>query len=256
MKIFLSSEMKSKEDMERRKVAIEEIELLGHEVKCFEKLPARPLPGKQQLKDICLELVRQSELVMVIIDDSISEVMEAEIREAFEHHGSSRIFLYFTKDGERDKKAIALRDSSKQSHIMTEFDTPAELKTQIARSIASYLNDAFNKPSPKSIKLLDEEIELHNGERRVWSWSLDKGNVVTVSCLGNQAFIAGFYSRKEFFERRGKGFLGAFDFGRIPEDSGFTDKRRITEDDDYYFVIAAPYLMMGTCSIEIDIKMK
>jgi hypothetical protein len=259
MKIFVSSEMNTHEDMAQRRAAIEEIGQLSHEAVCFEKLPGRPLPSVQGVKEKCLEMVRNSDLVIVIVDDTVTEVMGAEINEAYKHLGSSRIFLYFTQGGKRDGKAEALRDSSKKSHILKYFESPDQLKLEIARSIASYLDDAFSKPSEKSDILLLEKVQLQSGGQRIWKFDMHKGETVTVSCIGNSPFHAGFYSREEFFRRRSAGWLDTFNFGNKKERKEYTDRIRIKEGDDYYFILRATYvpllpLVLSTTSVAIEIK--
>ena len=78
---------------------------MGHIPICFEDLPGRPLRELQDARDKCLEMVRESHLMIVIVDDAISDVMGDEIKEGYEHLGSSRIFLYFTRRGKKDSGA-------------------------------------------------------------------------------------------------------------------------------------------------------
>ena len=248
--------MKTDEDMERREAAIKEIEILGHEAVCFEKLPGRPLPDDKDTKDKCLEMVNESDLLIAIVDDTLTEIMEAEIEEAYKQLGSTRIFLYFTKGTKRDHKAKGLWDSSKNSNILKEFESPDDLKLVIARSIASYLKDAFAKPSKKSSVLLSTKIALQSCNEWSRRFSLSKGDTITITCLANQPFYAGFHSREEFVRRRGAAWHSGFEFGNLNQKKGYTKKMKIKDDDDYYFILRATWLPIILMSYGVAVEIK
>lgn len=254
IKIFISSEMKDAKDTDRRQAAIEEIRKLGHDPVCFEQLPSRPLPANQDPEKKCIELVRKSDILMAIVDDTVTKVMEAEIDEAYKRLGSDAVILYFTKNQKRDAKAKTLWDSSKKSNILKEFDSTGELRHEIARSIASYLDDAFSKQSSKSEILLSETVILDTGARKAWRYELSKGEILVITCISTLPFLAGFYPRESYIRKRNEGLFGGFSFGNKAEKKSYTEKVKITQNDDYWFVVQAGGFLPAHHSIAVEVK--
>ncbi len=179
MDIFMSSEMDSQEDKERRKAVIEEIEELGHNPIYFERLPGRPLQSHQYPIDKCRELVQKADILIAIVDDTVSEGMQAELNEATEFLGEDKMFYYFTETGERDMKARDLWKSAKEGYILKEFENVHQLRKEIKRSIASYLEDALGvAPKRTSEILTDEVIKLRSDEEWEEEFELEGGDIM------------------------------------------------------------------------------
>jgi hypothetical protein len=248
--------MKTEDDMNRRRAAIEEIRNLGHEAVCFEQLAARPLPTDQDTKEKCVELVRKSDILFAIVNDTVTEVMKAEIDEAYERLGPGRMFFYFTKNGKRDGKAKALWESSKRSHILKEFMSSDELRLEVARSIASYLDDVFSREPSKSPILVSETFDLRIGGQKIRRFTMSKGTTIVITCMSSYPFLAGFYSREVFIRKRSAGLFGGFNFGNKAERNEYTERIEISENEDYYFVLKAEGvpLFSKLQSITVEIK--
>lgn len=256
MKIFISSEMNEPIDMERRSAARNEIGKIGHNTNCFEDLPGRRNPDDTDTREMCLALARDSDLLLAIVDDTVTEIMDAEIKEALSSLGENRILFYFTKRGSRDGEATAMWNSIKTSWIVREFEDTNQLRTEISRSIASYAGDVLKTAHAAPKVFFDKTIELGSMQTKFWRWTLKKGTSITITCDSNSIyhqFKAGFYSREEFFKRKPTDIFKGFNFGKNSEKPHYTHKTKVPEDDDYYFVINAG-LYFGTARIKIELK--
>jgi hypothetical protein len=255
LKVFISSEMGTSDDKERRKAARAAIEdKTGHIVYCFEKLPGRPLQDDQNPVGKCLQMVRESDILIGIIDDTVSSVMIKELKEAVAALGQKRIFYYFTANGARDDKAKALWKHAKKGYIIKEFETSEELGDQIIQSLASYIEGALSETRPITQTLIDEETKIRSEEEKEWELEdLKKGDILTITCKGNENFYAGVFQREEFINKRSAGIGGAFNFPFGSDRPQFTKKLTIIEDDDYFLIIRVGYFS-GTARIDIKVK--
>lgn len=257
-KIFISSEMKEPLDKERRRAAQAEIQAIGHLPIYFEDLPSRKIPDDKETKVVCLEMVRESDLCLAIVDDTVTPIVAAEIKEAMKCLGSDRVVFYFTRNVKRDKKAEDLWNLVKQGWIVKEFETPDELAREIARSIASFAGDAI-KGLSKKVGTSEELIELRS--HRTWEKriALKKGEKVTITCKSLVVFFkfkAGFYSREEYFKRKPTDFLNEFNFGRQTAKPHFTCRTTIEDDDDYYLFIKADTYPAGFAFVTVEVKIE
>lgn len=258
LKVFISSEMGEPQDEERRRAARTEIEAIGHLPVCFEDLPSRRIPSNKKVPTVCIELVRDSDVCLAVVDDTVTPTMAAEIKEAMMCLGSDRVVFYFTRNVKRDKKAEDLWNLVKQGWIVNQFERPDELAREIARSFASFAGDALKRSTERSRKL-EDTIDLRS--RKSWEkkLTLKKGDKVTVTCssvLPLFKFKAGLYSREDYFKRKPMNFLDEFKFGRQTSKPHFTCKVRITEDDDYYLLIKADPYSAGVALINIELKIE
>lgn len=258
LKIFISSEMGEPQDDDRRLAARTEIEAMGHLPVCFEDLAGRRIPSNKKIPTVCIELVRESDLCLAIVDDTVTPTMAAEIKEAMKCLGSDRVVFYFTRNVTRDKKAKDLWNLVKQGWIVKQFERPDELAREIARSVASFAGDALKRSTERSRKL-EDVIEL----RPLRSWekklSLKKGDKVTVTCrsaLPLFKFKVGLYSREEYFKRKPTDLFDEFKFGRQTSRPYFTCKVTIAEDDDYYLFIKADSYAAGMALINVETKIE
>lgn len=252
--MFVASEMDTREDKKRRRAAVEEIEELGHNPVYFERLPGRPLPSDQYPIDKCRELVRKADIVIAIIDDTVSEGMEAELDEATESLGEDKIFYYFTETGERDAKARRLWKLAKKGCIMKEFRNVRQLRKEIKRSIASYLEDALRvAPKKTSEMLMDKVIGLDPDEEWEEEIELERGDIITVTCTADESFYADFLPREEYVQQRTSGVLGSFGFPFGSDCPQFTKRVKIPEDDDYYLVVRVG-VFSGTARIRVKVR--
>ncbi len=259
LKIFISSEMNQGIDQERRQAARMEIAEIGHIPNCFEDLPGRRNPDDKNTRDMCLELVKESDLCVAIIDDTVTDIMDAEIKEAMSCLGGNRVFFYFTQHGKRDRKATDLWNSVKNSWIIKQFEGPDQLTKEISRSIASFAGDVLKGATKAQGKLFDNTISLESGSLWHSKIPLKKRDKITITCSSQDVlhqFKAGFYSREEFFERKSTNIFKGFNLGRQSEKPHFTHSARITKDDDYYFVIRVGLCLMGPARIKTEIKVE
>jgi len=260
MKVFISSEMNQAIDSERRDAVRKEIVDLGLISNCFEDLPGRRNPDDYGAREMCLQLVRESDLFLTVVDDTVTDVMDSEIREASSCLEESRIFFYFAKPGTRDQRARELWDRVKKSWIIKEFETTQQLTTEVSRSIASLASDALTKASGVSEKPLDVTLTLRPGQTRTKKLTLKKGDTITITCksrLTLTPFHAGLYSREEYFRRSPQGPFQSFNFGRASAKPHFTDRRRITSNDDYYFVIrTSQFVIISAANIRVEIRVE
>jgi len=252
MNIFISSEMASDEDKKRRAAAIKEVSELGHQPMYFEGLPARPFPDTQNAEDKCRELVRTSDIMLFIVDDTESIGMGWEIDEALKAFGNKKIMYYFTTKGNRDQKAIQLWNSAKDGYKCGEFQNASELRKQIKKTIGSYLEDALKKKGQSEI-LLDKEYVLPpNGEEHI-RFSCDVGDSIIITCLGDRSFYTGFFIRTDFIALRKK-VEGMFGFKYGDDREQFTFKVPISINDDYYLVLRRTIHSEYSAKIQVRVK--
>jgi len=245
--------MKDQNDLDRRKAAIEEVKELGHQPIVFEDWPSRSLPKETTLITYCEEKVASSDILIIIIDDDISDAMEAEHDAALNSLGEDKIFYYFTTNKKKTLKAMKIREKAKHGYIIKEFESLIELRKEIKRSIASYIDDVIEIKRKKSEILVDEEIKIGSGKEKEYEFELNKGDVVTITCMGNGKFYAGFFNREDYIQRRSAGIGGAFGFNFGDDCPEYTTKVDIPEDDDYYLVLRVSVLS-GTTRIRVKVR--
>ncbi len=237
--------------MARRQGAIKQLESLGHTPVYFEGLPGRPFHGDEDVDEKCREMVRESDIFVVIVDDTVSDAMEREIGEARKSLGEGRIFYYFTRNRARDRTATALWNSAKKGYILKEFASPAELQLEIGRSLASYIEDVLASTGPKEKVVLNRLFTLKSEDEEHQEFEFSKGDVVTVTCTADENFYAGLFPREEYVSKRGTMF--GFVFGT--DKPQYTTRREIPEDDDYYLVLRVG-VFSGTARIRVKVKVR
>ena len=225
--------MNTKSDLDRRKAAIKEIRELGHIPIAFEEWAGRAI---SDVIEYCNENVKGSDLFVIIIDDTISDAMDAEHDTALNVIGLKKVFYYFTSNGERDKKAENIWETAKHGYLLKEFSNKAQLRREIKKSIASYMEDAL-KQKRESKVIFNETISLKAGREWHKDFSFNSGDIVTITGLSDNAFYAGFFSREEYVNQRKGGFFGGFNFEFDSDKSQYTTREKISQDDDYYLVI-------------------
>ena len=131
--------MNSEDDKKRRKAARLEIFDLGHFPIGWEDLPPKIL--YTTAAEECLRIVREdSDMLLAIIDDTVSDIIKKEIEEAIKTHGEEKIFYFFTDDHDkRDESACALwaevtkLSSKKYVYVVKEFSNISQLRKCIKR---------------------------------------------------------------------------------------------------------------------------
>lgn len=257
VKIFVSSEMKSDEDNERRQAAIQEIHRLGHTPKYFEGIPSRYFGDDRNAIDKCIELVRDSEAMILIVDDTVTKIMQLEVQEGVETFGKDNVYLYFTKDRMRDNAATDLWNSAKQKYSLKQFVDTNDLRDGICKSIASYLEDEVRKKDKSHDLLFDKKIQIGtNGKFELALEDLKKGDILTITCLGDKNFYAGLFNRGEFIGMRTSGIGGSSDFPFGSDSLEYTERVTIPDDDDYYLVLRVGVFTgyIGNANIHVKIK--
>jgi hypothetical protein len=253
MKVFISSEMTTVDDKRWRKAAIKEIDEIGHDPIFFENLPVRSFEGDQNACDKCRAMVRNSDLLIAIVDDTISDGMKIEIDEALKMLGEKKIIYYFTNKGMRDSKADEMWEMAKNGYLLKEILTPSALRKEIKKSIASYLEDALKSRKEQSSIIYNESIKLPPDYEFHKSFDLKKGDTITVTCLGTSHFYFGFYPRNEFVTLRKKD-MGMFGFEPGTDDCQFTKEIKIEKNDDYYLVLRRSMWQPDSTEVQVKIK--
>lgn len=92
-------------------------------------------------------------------------------------------------------------------------------------------------PRPKRTKIVDETVELTTGHERHLQFHLRKDDTITATCKARTKFYADFLTRPEYTKRVNGAGPGMFNFDFGTDDTGFTTKARIEDDDDYYLVL-------------------
>ena len=249
IKIFISSEMNTPDDKQRRIAAVSEIRDLGHFPVHFEELPARPLTKDSDILENCRKQVRKSDMLFAIIDDTISSGMEEEINEAKKTLGDRNIIFYFTKAVRRDFKAKMLWDTLKQKGPLIEFNTTDELKREIRRSFAHFIDDILetNRAFPC---VINESISLLPGQEWKKEFNLTSGDIVTITCIGNCSFFMYFVSRVEYVKLRPH----HSDYEICPPQSRYTSQEKIDKTDDYYLILRKSQFYNR--SVKVDVKVR
>jgi hypothetical protein len=98
------------------------------------------------------------------------------------------------------------------------------------------------------------QVELESGEE--WHsdpYDLKEGDLVTLSCRGNDRFYAGIYAREQYYELRGsEGGAFGFEFGT--DKRGYTERFEVPEDDEYYVVLRVGVFTSGSAEINVRLK--
>jgi len=251
MKVFISSEMSSPQDCERREAAIEEIKELGHDPIFFEGLPGRPLSEGQDMENKLREIVRDSNILLAIVDDTVSEGMDIELDEAISSLGEKRIFYFFTKDPKRGPFARKLWLTAKNGCILKEFETPLELRKEIRKSFASYMEDNLKKKRKVSRILLNKEIVVTSDQDWRQLFRLNSGDVVAITCEGSSKFLAELVSMRQF---RLRNAMSRFEFHPSQETQLYSDRKEIIHDDDYCLVITGVGLSCISVNIRVEVR--
>lgn len=99
--------------------------------------------------------------------------------------------------------------------------------------------------------IFDDTIKLVPNEEWHYELELNKGNIITITCNGDDNFYADFCSREEYIDRYGQPFR--FPFGS--DDSAGTNRYEVEEDDDYYLVIRRSMWSIDPVNIRVKIKL-
>jgi hypothetical protein len=248
--------MDTEEDKRRREETINEIRELGNNAVYFENLPSRPLreDSEKDVLDKCRNLVKGSDALIAIIDNTVSQGMNIELEEARKSLGENKIFYYFTKTKERDDTVKKLRENVKLRSILTEIETPTGLRREIRKTLASYAEDVLK--SNKSKILTDELVDVQSGKDQIWSYKFEKGTITIATCTGTTGFYAGLFDREEYANRYKGDLFGDFNFD-CEKRPAYTIKKVIPEEDDYYLVIRFEGgLFSSKASIHVKVEAK
>jgi hypothetical protein len=247
VRAFISSEMESPDDAARRDAAKSAIRRLGHIPVGFEDLPARVFPAGEDAIAACLRLVRGCQAIFVIVDDSVTSAMEAEIDEARSSLGSDRTFYYFTRTRRRDESAARLWATERDNSRLARFTGNDELVTEIERSIASFIDDAVAL-RPREGRLFDlDSANLEPGKLLYWRIPAARGDRIDATCTGSQRFYATLVNAAGFARLhdnpRGRGL--ATDSQR----SAHHFDLRVDETGDYYLMIRGSIWQSGNVTV-------
>lgn len=100
------------------------------------------------------------------------------------------------------------------------------------------------------------EVKLDSGEE--WHsepYELREGDIVTLSCRGNDKFYAGLFPREDYYELRGsEGGAFGFEFGT--DRRGYTERVKVPEDEEYYIVLRVGVFTPGTTTLNVRFKIE
>lgn len=235
LKVFVSSEMDSEDDIERRNYANKAISEAGHIPVMFEDFAGRPFEQYEKSAiDPCIEEVKNSDLFVFIVDDNISKGMKAEYSTAKEYLGTNKIFYYFTKNNQKSSEVEYLWSETKKEGLLKEFQSNNDLQRLITKSFAHYLKDKIKK-GPEII--FEEDMEINAGYEKHLRWWFEKGDNIIVTVVADGDIYAEFMIRKEYVKRKDGADEGMFDFEFGTDRSTYTVEGEIEESDDYYLVL-------------------
>jgi hypothetical protein len=254
MKAFVSSEMGTTFDLRRRQVAVQALKELAHEPVFFEAQPARPLPKGVTMDGFLRRLVQRSDVLLAIVDDSVSAAMSLELDAASEELGEGRIFYYFTSGRDRDESAQSLWDEVKDSNKLATFASDHELGIEIKRSIGSYADDVLQEPANGPEVLLEAKHSVGSDELEWWDWELEAGDVIDATLTGDDKFYATLADADGFVRlhehRRSQGL----ETGTAK--SAHHLRHRVEEDGTYYLMIRTSAWLSGKVSIRIKVVVR
>jgi hypothetical protein len=236
VRAFISSEMETAADEKRRRVAVDTISGLGHEPVYFEGKAARPLPRGMDALAFCRKLVRESDVLLAIVDDAVTEAMEAELDEAHAKLGEERVFYYFVRGQSRDSRARSLWNGVKHSNLIATFTTDPELATAVRKSMASYIDDALRaRATARPNVVLDSAQVVTVGQLRWWHHEFEAGDRITVDIYGNGRFYAALLTAAQFAKLHSGDAEYGMSFGS--DKTAFHLELEVEDDGDYYLAI-------------------
>lgn len=228
--------METAADAERRRAAVETVSGLGHEPVYFEGKAARPLPRGMDALAFCRKLVRDSEILLVLVDDAVTDAMEAELDEAHSRLGEDRVFYYFTRGQKRDPRARSLWNAVKDSNLIATFSSVAELGIAVRKSMASYIDDALRSCETARPKVVLEAAQVVTvGQMRWWNFAFEEGDRMTVDLYGNGRFYAELLTAAQFAKLHSGDAEYGMSFGN--DKSAFHFELEAAVDGDYYLAI-------------------
>ena len=251
MKIFGSSEMQSAPDKARRQAAIKTLREMGHDPVYFEAQPARPMPKGVDAREFCRRLVRSSEAIAGVIDDTVTDAMTAELGAAEEDFGRERMFYYFVEDADRDEVAEALWESEKESNKLATFKTVPQLAKEIRRTIGSYIDDALRKSRPVAEVMLDAQHEIKTDALAWWRIDCEAGDCLQVTCHGDYPFYAGFVNTARFVKLRSNNRASELATGK--DERGHFFDVKIDYPGEYYLVVRRSFWQASPVPIQVRI---
>lgn len=247
VRVFVSSESKTDADRRRRNAAINEISRLGHIPVLFEGQPGRALREGEDPLDRCRALVRDSDLVLAIVDDTVSPAMRVELKEAEDRLGRERISYYFVRGSAKDEEAKRLWNRAKTTHVLLEPDSEQALRTDIGRVIASYVDDAVSFSHSGPVVLHNEPHLLKPGYYHWEQFELREGDRMVVTCESEVPFYGRLMDRQSFTRFRKSG--GEIGMSLGSDGVSFTDEVVADRSDVWYVAIKYSFLRQALASI-------
>lgn len=252
MKAFISSEMELPQDAARRGAARQAILRLGHIPVGFEDLPARQFKGRTGAVEACLRLVRQCQVEIVIVDDEVTDAMEAEIEEARDKIGAERIFYYFTGGAKRRPSAAGLWEAERENAKLATFTTPQELERHIGVSIASFIDDAISGHSMVGNPVKLKPVTMTAGTLQYWEIQADRGDRIVATLTGNDDFYATLVDAAAFARIYHNRRSAGMQTGRERKAHHFD--LTVKAAGVYYLMVRSSLLLVGTVTIEPNVR--
>ncbi len=228
--------MNTESDLARRAAVVRTVRELGHEPVAVEAAPARPLPDGQDLEEYCRSLVRGADALLLVVDDTVSEPMAAELDEAEESLGEERIFYYFSAGTKRDASATRLWSRAKGSNWVATFANDADLVSAVKRTIGSYIDDALARArSAEPEVVLEKRVTVDVGAFVSWRYSFGPGDRFSVDLHGDDRFYARVCTAADYAQLYRNHETGGMPFGS--DRTAFHFEIKVERADDYYLAL-------------------
>jgi hypothetical protein len=243
--------MESAEDKSRRQTAKKTLEGMGHVPVLFEGQPARHLKAGLTARDYCRELVKGSEVLLAIVDDTVTEAMKDELEEALRSLGEEHLFYYFTSISTRDEAATELWEETKDSNKLATFSTLEELKGEIRRTVGSFIDDALKNVRHAPEVLGEETYDLKSDGPAWWRFELFRGDRVQATLTGGERFYATFCDAGQFAKLHHNPRAEGMETGT--DRSAHYFDRTIEDSGDYYIMVRRSAWRTNTIHIKIRV---
>lgn len=238
-------------DKSRRRTAKKTLEGMGHVPVLFEEQPARHMKAGQTAREYCRELVKASEVLLAIVDDSVTEAMKDELEEAHRSLGEDHVFYYFTGDSRRDEATTELWEETKDSNKLATFSTLEELKSEIRRTVGSFIDDALRNARHAPEVLGEETYDLKSDGPTWWRYELSRGDRVQATLTGSERFYATFCNAGQFARLHHNPRVQGMETGT--DRSAHYFDQTIEDPGDYYVMVRRSAWRANTIQIKIRV---
>jgi hypothetical protein len=171
MRVYVSSRMRTADDLSLRTAARDTVSAVGHQSLGFEDIPPTALPPGQGIDDENLPLVRGSDFVIVVVRDEVTQAMAREVAEARSALGDANLAYFFEKSVGRDRTAEIVLEHARRGYIYGAFGTEAELRSAILRMFGGLAEGGLRRLGARRHRGFSGRIQLAPGQ--TWQEGID-----------------------------------------------------------------------------------